>query len=362
MISDVPFGTFLSGGTDSSLITAIASQHVNKLNTFSIGFKESKYNEAKYAKEISAFLKTNHHELMVSEKDAVSMVGEILDTYDEPFADSSAIPTMIVAKFARQNVKMTLSGDGGDELFFGYGAYHWAERLAHPAVNTFKKPMAFALSKLGMREKRASHLFRYTNKQKIKSHIFSQEQYFFSCEETISLLNPDNYEELNLEEDYSSLKRKLSPKEEQALFDMKYYLKDDLLVKVDRATMKYGLETRVPFLDYRIVEFALNLSPELKSKNGTDKFLLKEILYDFIPKKYFNRPKWGFAIPLKEWLKKELAFLLEETLNKTSVEQAGIVRFDVVHKLKKKFINGEDYLYNRLWSLIVLHKFLAKTI
>jgi asparagine synthase (glutamine-hydrolysing) len=360
LISDVPYGTFLSGGIDSSLVTAVAQQQTGNLKTFSIGFKESKYNEAGFAKSVADYLKTDHHEFMVSEDDALQLINELTSVYDEPFADSSAIPTMLVSRMAREHVKMTLSGDGGDELFLGYGAYRWAQRLNNPLINFLRKPIALSLSTMGDREKRAAHLFRYNDSERIRSHIFSQEQYFFSEDEIKNLVRPSFDISIAVSQDFSSLQRVLSAPEAQAFFDLKYYLKDDLLVKVDRASMHYGLEVRVPLLDYRIVEFALNISPELKSQNGIDKLLLKETLYDYIPKKFFERKKQGFSIPLCQWLKKDLHFLIDEYLNEAVISKFDIVNYKAVEELKLKFGKGNDYLYNRIWLLIVLHKFMIE--
>lgn len=360
LISDVSYGCFLSGGTDSSLITAMAQELTGNIKTFSIGFNETKYNESVYAKTVADYLKTDHHEFRVSYKDAIDLFDELTSTYDEPFADSSAIPTMLVSKIARKSVKMTLSGDGGDELFFGYGSYHWAKRLANPVILNLRKPIYYLLSQMGNREKRASHLFLFTDRKKIKNHIFSQEQNFFSEEEIKKLLYKEIFHETPIDPLFFT-KRKLSSKEEQALYDLKFYLKDDLLVKIDRASMKFGLETRVPFLDYRVVEFAMNLSPKLKSIKGIDKFLLKETLYDYIPKKYFDRPKWGFSLPISLWLKNELRYLIDDNLNKIEIESYGIINYSVVENLKKRFFEGENYLFNRLWVLIILQKFLKNS-
>lgn len=357
LVCDVPYGIFLSGGTDSSLIAAIAKESAHhKIKTFTIGFKEKKYNEAHYARTIADYLDSEHYEFILSHTDCLPLLDEINSTYDEPFADSSAIPTMLVSQLARKYVKMVLCGDGGDELFLGYGSYQWAKRLSNKLVNPFRHTIAFVLSHMTDRGKRASYLFSYLDKQKIKSHIASQEQYCFSEKEIDRLLTDNFRTRIELPEMYST-NRKLYPEEEQALFDIKYYLKDDLLVKVDRATMKYGLEARVPFLDYRIVSFALNLSKQLKNKNGIQKYLLKETLYDFIPKKYFNRPKWGFSIPIRLWLKNELENLSEEYLSKKVVTEFGIVNYDEVKKIKFNFSNGHSFLFQRIWILIVLHKF-----
>jgi asparagine synthase (glutamine-hydrolysing) len=200
-------------------------------------------------------------------------------------------------------------------------------------------------------------LFQCDDNQRIKSHIFSQEQYFFSQKEINNFLlqSPDF-----LFDEKISTKRKLSAAEEQALFDIKYYLKDDLLVKVDRASMQSALEVRVPLLDHRIVEFALNLNPALKIKAKEQKYLLKQVLYDFVPKKYFDRPKWGFSIPLEKWLQTDLKYLLDKYTEKELVERCNIFDFQEVDSLKKANLNGQTYLYNRLWLIMVLHKNLEK--
>lgn len=361
MISDVPFGTFLSGGIDSSVVTAIAQSVSEKpVKTFSIGFKEAKFNESKYAKQVSDHLGTQHHEFTVTEQDALGLIDKMLTAYDEPYADSSAIPTMLVSKLARQHVTMTLSGDGGDELFMGYGSYTWAQRLNNPLVQALRGPVSFGMSLFGSRYKRAAGVVNYKSKARIKSHIFSQEQYFFSEAELSYLLTSGYRQTILFNEDFGKLKRKLSAPEEQALFDVKHYLKDDLLVKVDIASMQYALEVRTPFLDYRIVEFALNLDEKLKKKEGTAKYLLKEVLYDYVPKQIFDRPKWGFSIPLVKWLRTDLHYLIDNYLSEEVITKYGVVNYAVVKQLIQRFEKGEGYLYNRLWVLILLHKWLQQ--
>jgi asparagine synthase (glutamine-hydrolysing) len=267
MISDVPFGTFLSGGIDSSLVTAMAQRNSDvPVKTFSIGFKEATHNESKFAKQVAQHLGTQHTEFIVSENDALELTDKIFTAYDEPYADSSSLPTMLVSKLARQHVTMVLSGDGGDELFHGYGAYTWANRLSNPFVKAFRKPIAGLLSMSNNTLKRGARVIDYKSEAHLKSHIFSQEQYFFSENELSDLLLADIVGVVLMKEDVATA-RKLSPVESQALFDIRYYLKDDLLVKVDRATMQFSLEARTPFLDYRVVEFALNVNENLKMKN-----------------------------------------------------------------------------------------------
>ena len=358
MISDVPFGVFLSGGIDSSTVAAIAQKvSTETIKTFSIGVKDEKMNETGFARSVSEYLKTDHYEFIVSERDSLELVDKMMVAYDEPYADSSAIPSMLVSKLARQHVTMALTGDGGDELFMGYGAYVWADRFEkNPLLKTLRSPISSALNLLSNKYKRASGLFDYSDQKRLKSHIFSQEQYYFSERELNGILNDQYINPLLFVEDYHGLQRKLSAKEEQALFDIKNYLKDDLLVKVDIASMQFSLEARPPFLDYRIVEFALNLDENLKLHDGVGKYLLKEVLYGYVPKHLFDRPKKGFSIPLAKWLHTDLKFLIDNYLSKTSIESAGFVKYEKVHELVKRFEKGEDYLFNRLWVLILLHK------
>ncbi|MBA3648937.1 MAG: asparagine synthase (glutamine-hydrolyzing) [Chitinophagales bacterium] len=361
MISDVPFGTFLSGGVDSSLVTAIAQRNSPvPIKTFTIGFKESEYNEADHAKKISQYLKTDHYEFYVSQADAIERVEPMMDIYDEPFADSSAIPALLLSREARKHIKMVLTGDGGDELFMGYGAYRWASRLNNPVVKMFRFPLGAMFSLGNNRAQRVSRLFQYISEEKIQAHIFSQEQYFFSEQETHDLLINSE----NLQESFFDLQpnghRKLSAKELQTLFDLKYYLKDDLLVKVDRAGMQYGLECRTPFLDYRLVSFALNVSENLKLKKGDLKILTRRLLADYLPPELFDRPKHGFALPLQKWLQTDLKYLIDKYLSDDVINKHKLVDVAIVNRIKKKFTNGKTYLYNRLWNLLILHRWMER--
>jgi len=360
LISDVPIGTFLSGGIDSSLVTAFASGLVDKpLQTFTVGFKENRFDESIYARRVAKHLNTDHHQYILSEKEALSLFEEIITTYDEPFADTSAIPTMLVSKLAKEKATVILTGDGGDELFHGYGMYNWANRFDMPGSFSYKG-IGKILKILGNnRWKRIGHLLDQSTNDNVRNHIFSQEQYLFSNRELKNdyLLNDEsgfNYKDPN------RLLRNLKPAEYQALFDLKYYLKDDLLVKVDRASMKYSLECRIPLLDHRIVEFALNLSPRLKMKNGVRKYLLKKVLFDKVPQHLFDRPKRGFAVPLAKWLKNELHYFVDDYLNKKWVNEVGIVKWENVRKLISSFEKGEDYLYNRVWTIAYLHRWMKE--
>lgn len=360
MISDVPFGTFLSGGIDSSLVTAIAARNTGnkKLNTFSIGFEEAAINESEYAAEVAKFLGTHHHAFTVTEKDALEIVPLLSNIYDEPYADSSAIPTLLVSKLAKQHVTMVLSGDGGDELFHGYGAHVWANRLENSWLK-FGKSFLSPLLKLGdSRKKRIGYLFENPSHGLLQDHLFSQEQYLFSNREIARLMRNANF---SIQENIFSarLPRSLGPAEMQSLHDLKNYLPDDLLVKVDRASMYYSLEAREPLLDYRLAEFALNLPPDLKINGLIQKYILKEQLYQYIPEKYFQRKKQGFSIPLNKWLKNELKPLLNHYTEESLVEKFGWLNSKSVSQLKRRYLSGkEDFLYNRMWLIICFHQFL----
>ncbi len=360
LIADVSIGTFLSGGIDSSLVTAIASKiKQDKINTFSIGFDYNKFDESQYAKQVSDYLQTKHHPFLVKEKDILEQLHKIISVYDEPYADSSAFPSMLVSKLAKQYVSVALSGDGGDELFHGYGTHIWANRLDKLYISSFKKLIYWTTQQSkDNRIKRAGTLFNYTDKQSIRSHIFSQEQYLFSESELQELLiHPNTFV---FESKLQLPNCKFNPSDLQALWDIQYYLKDDLLVKMDRASMQYALEVRVPILDNSILDFSFKIPASFKIKDKTQKYILKEVLYDYVPKQFFDRPKQGFAIPLIRWLKKDWNFLIEKYLNKAVVEQYNLVHYHKVADLKNRFLKNEDYLYNRIWVLIIIHWWLEE--
>ena len=354
MKSDVPFGVFLSGGIDSSTVAGIAQDlNSSPINTFSIGFKEAGFNESEYAKDIAKHIGSNHHEFIVSYADARSLIGNLQSMYDEPFADASAIPTYLVSKLAKEKVKMVLTGDGGDEQFMGYGMYTWAKRIHNPLLELSRKQIKFLLNLSPVnRYKRVAEMFNYTKKTDIKSHVFSVDQYLFSERELNNVISPQF--NTTLEFSPSVFSRNLSYKEEQAFFDLKYYLKDDLLTKVDRASMKASLEARTPLLDHRIVSFSLNLDEKLKIKENETKYLLKQVLYDYIPKHLFDRPKWGFGIPLRYWLSGDLRHLLDEYINEERLSNCPFIQAKEVMKIKKQYLKGADYLYMKLWTIMML--------
>ncbi len=353
MISDVPLGTFLSGGIDSSLVTAVATKvSAKKVKTFSIGFEDDHLDESKYAEQVARHLNTEHHTFKIKMEDILELIPDFINVYDEPFADSSAFPTMLVSKLAKEKVTVTLSGDGGDEFFQGYGMYNWAKRLSDPKLQLMRKPLYVASKLMSERYERAGRVFNFQSLKRIPSHIFSQEQYLFSEQELRKLLVKKDFDfnELNRLPDLGSAQEK------QAFWDVEHYLKDDLLVKVDRASMHYSLETRVPLLDKELVEFSLNVPLSLKvhPEYGT-KYLMKKTLYEMVPSAIFDRPKKGFSIPLNRWLANELKPLLDKYLNKQKVEFAGLVEYKTVNNLMEQYLGGKKFLYNRIWALLVLH-------
>jgi asparagine synthase (glutamine-hydrolysing) len=350
--SDVPFGVFLSGGIDSSTVAAVAQSISDQpISTFSIGFEEASFDESQYAKKVADHLGTNHHEFRLSHKDIQDLITEIPNWYDEPFADASALPTYLVSKMASEKVKMVLTGDGGDEQFMGYGMYTWADRLT-----TLKTPrwlikkVLSASSKIN--HKRASQYFDFKQDEHLPSHIFSVDQGMFSAKQL------NRY--FKFTEEYAPLllgkaNRSLLVSEQQSFYDLKYYLPGDLLTKVDRATMQNSLEARVPLLDHRLVEFSLNLDEKLKRKDGDSKYLLKQVLYEYVPASFFDRPKWGFGIPLNLWLSNELKPLLDQYVNAEVLGKHSFYKVDEIMELKKQYLEGKTYLYNQLWLVIMFN-------
>lgn len=345
-------GVLLSGGVDSSLMAAITQSFSKEpIPTFSIGFKESSHNESDYANQVAEQLGTDHHEFILSHQEARELIRNLPDWYEQPYADSSALPTYLVSRKAKQKVDKVLLGDGGDEQFMGYGMYTWADRL-----NTFTNSKVFfkTLLKLSpkMNHKRASQYFDYTDKDHVPSHIFSVEQGFFTAK---GINKNFCFKEESPVFQIDKTARKLFVSERQSLFDLKYYLPGDLAEKVDRVATSLDLLAAAPILDYRIVEWSLNLNESLKRKEGVQKYLLKEILYNYLPSSLFQRPKWGFGIPLGAWLSKELKPLLDEYVNEEKLNQYSFYNTAEILSIKKAFLEGKTYLYQQLWLVIMFN-------
>jgi asparagine synthase (glutamine-hydrolysing) len=359
LISDVPLGIFLSGGVDSSLVAAIAQKYKKeKIKTFSIAFKEGRYDESGFAQQVADHVGSDHHKFTVGEEEGIDIIHDFLNIYDEPFGDMSGIPTYLVSRLARKQVTVTLCGDGGDELFMGYGFYTWAQRLANPILKPFHHLIHKILYNAGKNNYRSrSFLFNYP-KRMLNSNIFSQCHGNWSLLESEQLLN--NKTDYRFNEELLPTKRKLTAAERQSFFDIKNYLAEELLPKVDRASMQHGLEVRVPFLDSKLIDFALNLDESLKMNKGEQKYLLKEVLYDYVPAQFFDRPKWGFAVPMQEWLRGKLSHLIDDYLAPSKIEQAGVLNNEMVQSYIKKFKGGEYFRYHRIWLLIILQKWLLE--
>ncbi|MBC7947568.1 MAG: asparagine synthase (glutamine-hydrolyzing) [Chitinophagaceae bacterium] len=359
MISDVPLGIFLSGGVDSSIVAAIAQKHKQeKIKTFSIAFREGRYDESGFAQQVADHVGSDHHKFTVGEDEGIEIIHDFLNIYDEPYGDMSGIPTYLVSKLARKQVTVALCGDGGDELFMGYGFYTWAKRLSNPLLKPFHPAIHKILYNADKNNYRnRSYLFNYS-KSHLNSNIFSQCHGNWSLPEVEQLLNTNfTYQ---FDESLLPTSRKLSETEQQSFFDIKNYLAEELLPKVDRASMQHGLEVRVPFLDSNVIDFALNLDDGLKMKKGVQKYLLKQALYDYVPAEFFDRPKWGFAVPIQEWLRGKLSYLIDDYLSPSRIEEGGILNNEMVQLYIKKFRGGEFFRYHRIWLLIILQKWLLE--
>lgn len=366
MVSDVPVGVFLSGGYDSSVVTAlIQSQREEKLKTFTIGFYEDKYNEAPHAKKVAEHLGTEHTEYYCTEQEALDIFPTLCDIYDEPFGDSSAIPTTLVSKITREKVTVSLSADGGDEVFGGYGKY---------LTNLEKQSKLIANIKNITGSKALNKLANFIQTNGLRNDIYFENKVAkLSYEDSIELqklipyystplLNEklikgykykrveSNFDKIDmLSEDLGSLDKMLA-------IDYKTYMTDDILHKVDRATMSVGLEGREPFLDHRIIEFIARLPSEMKIKNGDTKWLLKQITHKYLPTEIMDRPKMGFGIPIEQWLKGGLKNYLEEYLND---DMDSILDGRELVKIKKQFLLGRINS-TLVWNILIFQMWYRK--
>ena len=301
MIADVPLGVFLSGGYDSSLIAAMAQEHSDKpVKTFSIGFTDAKYNEADYARQIARHLGTDHTEVTITEKQMFDLVESIPRYFDEPFADSSQIPTMLVSEVAREQVTVALSGDGGDEFFCGYNFY---EKLAKAQKLEIPGMLAYYLGQIPVRNGKLIDRYpRYArfiaeNRDPATKVQMASDLYIKAAEHLVAGGQmPCKYP---VEETYPIGNWQIR----RMLLDMDTYLPGDILCKVDRASMKYSLEARSPFLDTAVMEYSYKIPQRFKYYHGDKKHILKDIAYDYIPEMYLARPKVGFSVPLDKWLR-----------------------------------------------------------
>lgn len=376
LISDVPLGALLSGGIDSSIVVALM-QKVNRdpVKTFSIGFKEEGYNEAPWAKKIARHLGTDHTELTVSSADALSVIPQLPETYDEPFADSSAIPTFLVSQLTREWVTVALSGDGGDEQFAGYVRYWMTETMSKGLRRMpvcFRNQLKRHLSSLPI-----SKLSRlYTTIRPCLPQRLQVENFQDKWQKVVAQLTQTNLSELyrmtvciwphpdilkltglappssSYEAVFDSTQH-LETLRRLMLVDQHTYLPDAMLTKVDRASMAASLEVRVPLLDHRVVDFTSQLPASLCYRQGKGKYLLAKLLSKYVPQHLIDRPKMGFGVPIAQWLKKELKELVTDYLSPAHLGREG--RFDplVVSHLIKEHMDGINNHQHRIWVLLM---------
>lgn len=366
LMSDVPLGAFLSGGIDSSTVVGLMSEVMDRpVKTFSIGFDDPSYNELNYARAVSKHFGTDHTELVIK-PDIVGWVDRLIKYLDEPFGDFSIFPTFLVSELAREHVTVALSGDGGDELFAGY-EYYIADKIESyyrklPAI--FRKKLIPSVvdsippspQKKGLINKIKRFVEGTQHPDRLRHFRWAK---FFSEEEKALLYSEDIRRELEGVDTYLPFTKYLTESNGadylgQELFsDIKTYLCDDILVKVDRMSMANSLEARVPFLDHKFVEFVATIPSGMKLNGFESKYILKKSMSRILPKETLYRNKQGFSIPIKNWLKDELKPLMEEVLSSKRIKKEGFFNPDYVDRLKVEHLNGIENHSHRLWALMV---------
>jgi asparagine synthase (glutamine-hydrolysing) len=378
MISDVPIGAFLSGGVDSSIVVALMqSQSFQPVKTFTIGFNENDYSEAKFAKKIAKHLGTNHTELYVSPKKAMEVIPKISTIYDEPFSDSSQIPTFLVSELTKQHVKVAISGDGGDELFCGYNRYAMNEKfsaifrfmpfilrktlassihsISPNSLNKISKFMPFLnqIVNFGDKIHKGANVLNTKNFSDIyyslRSHWQNPSKIVLNSKEPGTLLT-----------EFKPNLSCLDSQQQMMALDLLTYLPDDILVKVDRAAMASSLETRVPFLDHKLIEYVFKIPHSFKFRNGNGKWILKKILNQYVPKSLTERPKMGFEIPLGSWLRGPLRDWAEDLLNEKRLNQENFFNTKLVRDKWSEHINGKKNWHHHLWDILMFQAWLEK--
>ena len=359
MVADVPLGAFLSGGVDSSTVVALMqAQSLDPVRTFCIGFRESHFDEAIHARAVANHLGTDHHEIYVSAEDALEVVPQLPRMYDEPFGDSSQIPTHLVARLARQQVTVSLSGDGGDELFCGYERYRLANRvrLAASALPPGAAAMLGAIQRIippgpfAIRVQKLTRALRSGTEEGIYRELISQ----WSDPAALVTHPPAHDAGLNWEAE-----GRLTDFASRMMFhDTKTYLPDDILVKLDRAAMAVGLETRVPLLDHRVVEFSWRLPAAMKCRRGISKWALRQVLYRYVPRKLIERPKMGFGIPIHSWLRGPMREWAGGLLAEDRLLREGLLNPRAVRVRWQEFLEGRGNWQYGLWNVLMLQAWL----
>lgn len=368
MVSDVPVGVFLSGGYDSSLVTALLSENkIGKLNTFTIGFDDKKFNESEHAAQIAKYFKTNHTEYHITQRDMLSKVDSLPFFFDEPFGDSSAIPTILVSELAKKDVTVALSGDGGDETFCGYSKYIFLNKFSSIFENKFKnsilKKMLNILNEnqiesinyLLPKKMQQTNISVKYNKFKQAVEGNSLDNIFINASSHVDSKMIQNFLKIDAAKslfDKFKMKKNLSFLENMMLIDYKTFMTDDVLTKVDRSTMSLSIEGREPLLDHRIIEFMATVPENIKFKNNQSKYLERKILYKRIPRSIIEKPKTGFQAPLFEWLNSELKPLVEKYLD-TSKMSDDIFDLNEIKRIKNNFFNGDKKYTNVIWFILM---------
>ena len=367
MRADVPVGIFLSGGYDSAAVTSILqANNSQQLKTFTIGVPDIGLNEAPYAKEVANHLGTDHYEFQCTANEALELIHKLPYHYDEPFADSSALPTMLVSKMASEHVTVALSADGGDEIFAGYNRYDYLlkmlpklEKLPRFAGKTMANIMDLIPSNAIPVLK---HKYNFHNRyEKMKgilknpdaeSIMLSLSQQF--TDDQVQQLLKERVTTLDTLYTSKALKKEhFSPLAYMQAIDFNTYMLDDILTKVDRATMFASIEGREPLLDHRIAEYAAQLPDDFKYHKGTKKHILREIVHDHIPREMMERPKQGFAIPIAEWMWKELKEHVNHFISEEKITQQGFFNWSAIEKLKRNFYAGKKELDFKMWYLLM---------
>tara|TARA_B100000900_G_scaffold370996_1_gene349902 strand:- start:16356 stop:18269 length:1914 start_codon:yes stop_codon:yes gene_type:complete len=379
MVADVPLGAFLSGGIDSSLIAALMQENSsNPIKTYSIGFNNESYNEAPFSKKISEVIGSDHYELYVDDSDMINLINELPNIYCEPFSDSSQIPTYFVSKFASESVKVALTGDAGDEMFGGYNRYLFAHKYFNN-INSLPRFSRKLISKFissipsNNITSLGSFLFKVLNK-KVPSDFGGKAHKFSTAMVADDLnqlhdINTTHWNEnskiykssdFNMPHLYRKNAGSISNVNDMLKADFYGYLHDDNLCKVDRAAMAVSLETRVPFLDKNIINFAANLPFKFKIRDNETKWILKQTLYKKIPKSHFDRPKAGFAIPINEWMRSSLKEMIDHLIFDLNLEDSEVINYQEVKKIWKSFLEGDNSYTYHIWDIIMLKAWLER--
>jgi asparagine synthase (glutamine-hydrolysing) len=382
MVADVPLGAFLSGGIDSSAVVALMQAESSRpVRTFTIGFHEEGYDEAEHARAVAAHLGCEHTELYVTPEQAMAVVPRLPHLYDEPFADSSQIPTFLVAQLARQHVTVSLSGDGGDELFGGYNRYHWAPKVWRSCrhvphgLRTMTCRLASAVSPGTWNDmfKKASFALparlRYRNAGDKLHKLAGVLGARLPEDIYVSLVSqwrrPGDLVPASVEPPTAVTQRSLWPSlpsfEARMMYlDQMTYLPDDILVKVDRAAMGVSLETRVPMLDHRLVEFAWQLPMRMKIRNGQGKWLLRKLLYRHVPQEMIERPKMGFGVPLDAWLRGPLREWAGALLDRQRLTAEGYFDPGIIDNAWQEHLSGRRNRAYDLWAILMFQSWLER--